>query len=104
MLKKYKLGLYHVLQQFPSIAKYMSERYIPNSIPLTLIVAELRKPTIQIGETEEDMRKWENCLHSFGNLPNHKYVATSNTEHKVWEKAPDIVIEEISKLYLEVAN
>ena len=104
MLKQYKTGLYHVLNKFPEIAEYMSKRYISNSIPLTLIVAEHYKPTQQIGETEQDMLDWKTCLENFGNLPNHKYVVTKNTDHKVWEKDPRTVIEEIAKLYNQTQN
>ena len=99
MIKQYKTGLYYVLIKFPEIAKYMSQRYISNLIPLTLIVAENYTPTQEIGETEQDMLNWKKCLREFGNLPNHKYVVTKNTDHKVWEKDPKTVIDEIIKLY-----
>lgn len=102
MLKEYKTGLYYVLNKFPEIAEYMSQRYISNSIPLTLIVAEHYEPTAQIGETEQDMLDWKTCLKEFGNLPNHKYVVTKDTDHKVWEKDPKTVVEEISKLYNQI--
>ena len=99
LIKQHKAGLYFVLSKFPEIADYMSERYISNSIPLTVIVAEHYKPTPQIGETAQDMLHWKKCLETLGNLPNHKYVTTKNTGHKVWEKDPQTVIEEIAKLY-----
>ncbi len=99
MLKQYKIGLYYVLKKFPEITDYMSKRYISNSIPLTLIVAENYVPTKEIGETEQDMLNWKKCLQELGTLPNHKYVKTINTDHKVWEKDPKTVIDEIIKLY-----
>ena len=99
MLKQHKTGLYYTLNKFPETAEYMSQRYISNSIPLTVIVADHYKPTQQIGETEQDMLNWKECLKDLGNLPNHKYVATEDTDHKVWEKAPDTVIKEVSELY-----
>jgi pimeloyl-ACP methyl ester carboxylesterase len=99
MLKEYKSGLYYVLSRFPEIAEYMSQRYIPNSVPLTVVVAEHHKPTQQIGETEQDMLNRRTCLADLGNLPNHRYVVTQNTDHKVWEKDPKTVVEEITKLY-----
>lgn len=104
LLKEYKIGLYYVLQNFPKIAQYMHKRYIPNSIPLTLIVAENYVPTKEIGETEQDMLIWKKCLYELGNLRNHKYVATKNTDHKVWEKDPVTVINEIIKLYNQTIN
>ena len=99
MLKEHRTGLYYVLHEFPEIAEYMSRRYISNSIPLTLIVADTYVPTPQIGETEQDMIHWKTCLEDFGNLLNHKYVTTKNTDHKVWEKDPETVISEIITLY-----
>lgn len=99
MLKQHKTGLYYVLNRFLEIAEYMSQRYISNSIPLTVIVAEHYKPIQQIGETEQDMLNRRTCLEDLGNLPNHNYVVTKNTDHKVWGKDPKTVIEEIAKLY-----
>ena len=104
MLKQYKIGLYYVLDKFTEIAEYMSQRYISNSIPLIVIVAERYKPTKQIGETEQDMQIWQKCLEDFGNLPNHRYVATRNTDHKVWENDPQTVIDEIVMLYKRTQN
>lgn len=104
LLKQYKIGLYYVLKKFPEIARYMSNRYISNNIPLTLIVAENYVPTKEIGETDEDMTKWKKCLQEFGALPNHKYVVTKNTDHKVWEKDPATVSDEIIKLYNQVID
>ena len=98
MLKQHRLGLYHVLQNFPNIASYMSTRYISNDIPLTLIVAE-NLPNANTLKTEEDRINWVKCLKEFGNLPNHKYVLAENADHKVWEKSPELVMKEIIALY-----
>lgn len=99
LIKEYKAGLYYVLRAFPEIAEYMSERFISNAIPLTLIAAEIREPTKEIGDTEQDMINITNCLRAFGNLPNHKYVLAPGAEHKVWVQRTEIVIEEIVELY-----
>lgn len=101
MLKKHRIGLYYVLQNFPGIADYMSTRFISTDIPLTLIIAE-NLPNENTLKTEEDKLNWVKCLKEFGNLPNHKYVLAKNTDHMVWEKDPKTVIEEITKLYLKV--
>jgi pimeloyl-ACP methyl ester carboxylesterase len=98
MLKNRRIGLYFVLKNFPEISKYMSTRYISDSIPLTLIVAE-SLPDQNTAKTEEDKIRWVECLKEFGNLPNHKYVLAKGTEHKVWEKNQQIVIDEITELY-----
>ena len=99
LIKEYKIGLYYVLQELPEIAAYMSQRFISNGIPLTVIAAEIRKPTAAIGETEQDMINMANCLEAFGNLPDHKYVLAPDAEHKVWQQRPEIVIQEIVELY-----
>ncbi|MEM6800569.1 MAG: alpha/beta hydrolase [Bacteroidota bacterium] len=104
LIKEYKVGLYYVLQKFPEIAAYMSKRYIPDSIPLTVIAAEIRTPTKGIGETEKDMLHMTNCLKALGNSPNHTYVLARGSEHKVWEKRPELVIEEIVSLYKQTAK
>lgn len=102
LINEYKPGLYYVLKEFPEISKYMAERFISNTIPLTLIAAGIRKPTKEIGETEQDMINMTNCLAAFGNLPNHQYVSVPKAGHKVWEQNPEIVINEIVSLYNQV--
>ncbi|MEO6904048.1 MAG: alpha/beta hydrolase [Bacteroidia bacterium] len=98
MIKKYKLGLYYILQNFPEIADYMADKYISNTIPLTLIVAENLPDSTSL-KTENDRKNWVNCLREFGNLPHHKYVLAQGADHKVWIKNPKIVVEEITKMY-----
>jgi len=99
LIKQYKVGLYYVLKKFPEIAEYMSSRFISKTIPLTLIAAEIRKPTKEIGETVQDMVNVKNCLKAFGTLPNHKYVLARNAGHKVWKESPKLVVKEIIERY-----
>jgi len=40
MIKQYKLGLYYVLKNLESISNFMSNKYLPEKIPTTLITAE----------------------------------------------------------------
>jgi|SRR6185437_3917648 len=99
MIKQYKLGLYYVLADFPAIASYMSDKYLTSETPATLIRADNILPIVKDNEKE----KWIDCLKSFGMMPNHRYVVAKNSEHKVWDKNPQIVIYEIIKLYRQVA-
>ncbi|MEM7513681.1 MAG: alpha/beta hydrolase [Bacteroidota bacterium] len=101
LIKEYKAGLYYVLQSFPEITDYMSGRFMTSNVPVTVIAAEIREPTKEIGDTEDDMIRMTNCLKEYGNLPNHTYVLANGTEHKVWKKDPQLVIAEIVKLYKE---
>lgn len=104
LLKQYKTGLYYVLDKFPKIAAYMSNRFISNSIPLTVIAAEIRKPTKAIGETEQDMLNMTNCLKQLGSLPNRKYILAANTEHKIWKSNPELIKKEIIERYKQVEH
>ncbi|MEO6903994.1 MAG: alpha/beta fold hydrolase [Bacteroidia bacterium] len=101
-IKQNKIGLYYVLKQLPKISIYMQDRFIPSSIPLTLIRAENLPPSSIV--KDEERRKWISCLQEFGELPNHRYVVAKNADHIVWEKDPQLVIDEITKLYLKVAG
>ena len=99
MIKQYKLGLYHVLQNLTSIASYMSDRFITDSIPVTVIAADIRVPTRQIGETDQDMIQMTECLKAFGNSGNNRYLIIKGSGHKVWKKDPERVVEEIVQQY-----
>ena len=99
MIKQYKIGLYYILSNFPAIANYMSDKYLTSGTPATLICADNLLPIVKDNEKE----KWIDCLKSFGEMANHRYVVAKNSEHKVWEKNPQIVIYEIIKLYRQVS-
>ncbi len=98
MLKQHRVGLYYVLQNLPTIATYMSTRFITNEMPLTLIVAE-NLPDANTLKTEEDKVNWVQCLQDFGRQSNHNYVVAKGADHKIWEKSPELVIKEIIQLY-----
>ena len=72
-LKERRAGLYHVLQDFPNIARYMANRYISPSIPVTLIAAE-NVPGKNTLKTERERMQWRKCLKEFGSGPNRRYV------------------------------
>lgn len=93
MIKEYKIGLYYVLQNFNHTAQFMEGKFLNSKTPVTLICAENIQPIIK----EKD--KWIHCCENFGLMPNHRYVIAKNADHKVWEKNPSIVIEEIIKMY-----
>lgn len=103
MIQQYRVGLYYVLQQFPEIADYMSTRYIPKEIPLTLIVAE-NLPNENTLKTAEDRENWVKCFEEFGHQPNHSYVLARDADHHVWVKRPELVVKEITELYLKTTG
>ncbi|MFN8282773.1 MAG: alpha/beta hydrolase [Chitinophagales bacterium] len=99
MIKQYKLGLYYVLSNFKNISAYMNDKYLSSATPATLIIAENILPLVK----KEEQAKWTDCLRAFGTMPNHQYVVAKDAEHKVWEKQPQLVIDEIVKLYKQVS-
>ena len=100
MIKKYKLGLYYVLKNLTATSVYMKNKFLNSKTLTTMISAENIQPMIK--ETEKE--KWINCSKSFGTMTNHRYVVAKNADHKVWDKNPKIVIEEITNLYKRVEN
>jgi hypothetical protein len=98
MIKQYKLGLFYVLSNFTSTVEFMQDKYFNSKTPVTMIMAENIQPMIKEGEKEE----WIACCKSFGTMPNHNYVVAKNADHKIWEKNPTVVIDEILKLYGKV--
>jgi hypothetical protein len=48
--------------------------------------------------------KWIDCCKSFGTMANHTYVVAKNADHHVWQKNPDVVITEVTRLYQQVAD
>lgn len=100
LIKKYKLGLYYVLQNLPNISDYMSKRDLPENISATLIAAEKILPMVKENEKES----WVNCLQTFDNAENHRYVLAKNAGHKIWQDDAVLVIQEITNLYKTVIN
>lgn len=100
MIKQYRLGLYYVLSHFQEISIFMSDKFLNHKTPVTIIRAENILPMVKDNEKE----KWINCLKLYGTMENHTYVVAKNSEHKIWEKNPQIVIEEIIKLYNKVSK
>jgi hypothetical protein len=37
-------------------------------------------------------------------MPNHTYVVAKNADHHVWQKNPEVVITEVTRLYQQVAD
>ena len=99
-IKKYKLGLYYVLSNLTATSIYMTDKFLSSKTPTTMISAENIQPMIKENEKE----KWINCSKSFGSMQNHRYVVAKNADHKIWDKNPKVVIEEVVNLYKQVEN
>ena len=100
LIRQHKLGLYYVLKNLPAIAADMKDKPMPEKIPVTLIAAEKILPMVK--ENEKD--QWKKCLQEFGTLPNHHYVLAKASGHKVWYDDPQLVMNEIIKLYQTVEH
>ncbi len=98
LIKQYKIGLYYVLQNLASISDYMSNKQLPKSIPAILIAAEELQPMIK----ETEVEKWRKCLKSFEDKSKHNYILAKKAKHKVWVDRPELVINEIVKLYKKI--
>ncbi|MEL6658608.1 MAG: alpha/beta hydrolase [Bacteroidota bacterium] len=103
MIKEHRTGLYYTLQNLPAITDYMASRFLRSEVPLTLIAAE-NLPNENTLRTEVERVNYVKCLHDYGHLPNHKYILAQGADHHVWRKRPDLVVEEITRLYQEVTN
>lgn len=98
LIKQYKPGLYYVLQKLDDIAADMSDKHLSSDIPLTLIAAGQLLEMVQAHEEAQ----WKECLATFGALPNHRYILAEQAGHQVWKDDPQIVIQEIVRLYRQV--
>jgi len=98
MIKQYKPGLYYVLKNFSNTAVFMQDKFLNSKTPVTMIMAENIQPMVR----EDEKEKWINCCKELGTMHNHNFVIAKNADHKVWEKNPTIVIDEIVKLYKKV--
>lgn len=98
MLKKEAIGLYYVLKNLDIIYDQMKDKNYTPFIPATVIGADFPPQMVQGTEIAE----WKNCLKTLGSQPNHNYVFAEKTKHKVWKDNPELVINEIVKLYKQV--
>lgn len=99
MLKKEAIGLYYVLKNLEVIYDQMKDKSYPITIPATVIGADTPPQMVKGDEIPE----WKNCLKTLGSLPNYNYVFAENCKHKVWKDNPELVSNEIVKLYKKVA-
>lgn len=98
LIKQYKPGLFYVLKKFSSTAEWMQDKFLNSKTPVTMIMAE----NVQSMINKNEMENWINCCKEFGTMPNHNFIIAKNADHKVWIKNPNIVIDEILKLYKTV--
>lgn len=94
-IKKEAVGLYYVLKNYGKIYDLMEKKSFPPKIPVTVIGAENQV----FLKTVTYKNEWRECVKAFGNLTNHTYVFAKNCGHTVWEDNPQLVINEIVKLY-----
>lgn len=95
MIKKEAIGLYYVLHNLDEIHSYMQDKKIPETVPVTVIGADIPPKIVK----ENEQAEWKECQRAFGSWPNHRYVLAEKCEHKVWKNNPDLVINEIVVLY-----
>jgi len=97
-IKKDKPGWYYSIMNLPVNSVYMQDKFFTSKTPLTMIRAENIMDIIHENEKEQ----WIDCCKAIGSMPNHSYVVAKNADHHVWQKNPQVVIDEVSKLYKQV--
>jgi alpha/beta hydrolase family protein len=99
-IKKDKPGWYYSIMNLPVNSVYMQDKFFTSQTPLTMIRAENIMDIIH----ENEKQQWIDCCKAMGNMPNHTYVVAKNADHHVWQKNPEVVIEEVKKLYKQIEN
>jgi pimeloyl-ACP methyl ester carboxylesterase len=94
-IKKEAVGLYYILKNYEEIYDLMEKKNFPSKIPATVIGAENQA----FLKTEYYKTEWRRCIEDFGRLPNHTYVFAKKSGHTVWLENPQLVINEIIKMY-----
>jgi pimeloyl-ACP methyl ester carboxylesterase len=98
-IKKEAIGLYFVLKNYEVICDLMETKNFPSKIPATVIAAENQV----FLKTDPYKKEWQQCVKTFGTLPNHTYVFAENCGHTVWADNPQLVINEIVRLYRQTS-
>ena len=99
-IKKTKPGWYYSIMNLPVNSVYMQDKYLDSKTPVTMIRAENIMDIIK----PDEQAKWIDCCQSFGTMPNHTYVVAKNADHHVWQKNPEVVITEVTRLYQHVTE
>jgi pimeloyl-ACP methyl ester carboxylesterase len=95
-LKKQRIGVYYLLSNYENTNDLLRATTFPSRIPSTIIGSDF-PPYKGV-----DSVKWKSCIKSFGMLTNHTYVLGKNCGHYIFKDNPDLVINEIIKLYRQV--
>lgn len=99
-IRKEAIGLYFVLKNYETICDLMEKTSFPSAVPATVIAAE-KQPFLKTDAYKEE---WRECVKNFGTLPQHSYVFAQNCGHTVWNDNPQLVINEIVKLYRQTTT
>lgn len=98
-IKKEAIGLYFVLKNYEIICDLMETKNFPSKIPATVIGAENQA----FLKTDAYKNEWRQCVKTFGLLPSHTYVFAKNCGHTVWADNPQLVTNEIVRLYRQTS-
>lgn len=98
-IKKEAIGLYFVLKNYEVICDLMETKNFPSKIPATVIASENQV----FLKTDTYKNEWRECAKTFGTLPNHRYVFAKNCGHTVWADNPQLVVNEIVRLYRQTS-
>ncbi len=87
-------GFYYIFKNYRAINERVKEIGYPKGIATTVIGAD--QPPNSAGP---DSLAWKACQKEFGQWPGHRYVFAKDCSHQVFADNPQLVIDEIVRLY-----
>lgn len=91
--KEKTIGTYYLLLNYVKSTDLLRNTHFPSTIPATVISSDSSP------YTGRDSIVWKSCQKSFGELPYHHYIMAEETSHYVYLDNPELVTNEILKLY-----
>lgn len=92
-IKEKTIGTYYLLLNYAKSTDLLRKTQFPSTVPATIISSDTSP------YTGRDSIVWKSCQKSFGELPNHHYIMAEKTSHYVYLNNPELVTNEILKLY-----
>ena len=97
-LKEKSIGTYYLLMNYEKSINILQKTHFPSTIRATVISSDFSP------YKGGDSILWKSCQKNFGKLPNHQYVLAEKTGHYVYSDNPQLVNNEIIKLYRKTSQ
>ncbi|MEL6636250.1 MAG: alpha/beta hydrolase [Bacteroidota bacterium] len=96
-IKAQSPGFLYIFQNYRDFNRQLRAATYPAGTATTVIGAD-RPPT----STGPDSLAWKACQMAFGQQPGHRFVLAENSGHQVFREQPQLVIDEIVRLYRQL--